>query len=51
MSETLTNAADYDTTLACFNDNGAGAGGVANDGIQNGTEPSITPGADDGASR
>ena len=24
--------------LSCFNDNGAGAGGVANDGIQNGTE-------------
>ena len=43
VSEVLTNASNYDTTLACFNDNGTGTGGAANDGIQNGTEPSITP--------
>ena len=42
-----TNAANYDTTLACFNDNGAGTGGVANDGIQNGTEPAVSVGASD----
>ena len=43
VSETggLTN---YSSSLACFNDNGAG-GGTANDGIKNGTEPTVTPGA------
>ena len=47
VSEVVTNAANYDTTLACFNDNGAGTGGVANDGIQNGTEPAVSVGASD----
>ena len=32
----------YDSTLACFNDNGAG-GGIANDGIKDGTEPASAP--------
>ena len=28
--------------LACFNDNGAGTGGVADDGIKNGDEPVVS---------
>src|SRR6476620_10565825 len=31
---------NYSTSLSCFNDNGAGQG-TANDGIQNGTEPTV----------
>jgi outer membrane biosynthesis protein TonB len=46
VSEVLTNPTDYATSLACFNDNGAG-GGTANDGIQNGTEPAVSVGASD----
>ena len=29
-------------SLACFNDNGAGTGGVADDGIKNGDEPVVS---------
>ena len=37
--------ANYVTTLACFNDNGDGAGGIANNGIKDGTEADVTAGA------
>ena len=33
---------NYSSSLACFNDNGAG-GGSANNGIKDGSEPAITP--------
>ena len=36
---------NYSSSLACFNDNGAG-GGTANNGTKDGSEPAITPGAD-----
>jgi hypothetical protein len=42
VSEVVTNAANYTSALSCFNDNGAGTGGVAGDGIRNGTEPAVT---------
>src|SRR5205823_5681691 len=42
-----TSPANYDTALVCFNDNGVGTGGHANDGIQNGTEPTLNPGTGD----
>ena len=35
----------YTTSVACFNDIGGGTGGVANDGIKNGSEPTVTVGA------
>ncbi|HXG77022.1 MAG TPA: S8 family serine peptidase, partial [Gaiellaceae bacterium] len=47
LSETFnapTDANDYDAALACFNDNGAG-GGTANNGVKDGGEPTVTPGA------
>jgi hypothetical protein len=50
VSESVTNASDYTSSLACFNDNGAGTGGIADDGIKNGTEPSVLPGASDSVS-
>jgi prealbumin domain-containing protein len=40
--------AGYSSSLACFNDIGGGTGGVANDGIKNGTEPTVTPDGDNG---
>src|SRR2546423_110604 len=40
---------NYDSTLACFNDNGAG-GGTANNGIKDGTEPALAPGANQSVS-
>jgi hypothetical protein len=40
--------ANYDSSLACFNDNGAGAGGIAGDGIKQAGEPSVTPDANKG---
>jgi hypothetical protein len=48
VSETggLTN---YDSTLACFNDNGAG-GGTANNGTKDGSEPTVTVGASNSVS-
>ena len=45
VSETFTpagSADDYASELACFNDNGAGTGGVADDGIKNGDEPVVS---------
>jgi hypothetical protein len=50
VSESVTNASDYTSSLACFNDNGAGTGGIADDGIKNGTEPAVLPGASDSVS-
>jgi hypothetical protein len=47
LSEVVTNPDNYSSSLACFNDNGAGAGGVANDGIKNGTEPTVSTGTHD----
>jgi len=37
--------AGYSTSVACFNDIGGGTGGVANDGIKNGSEPTVSVGA------
>src|SRR5258707_10864059 len=34
--------ASYSSSLACFNDNGAG-GGTADNGIKDGSEPTVTP--------
>ena len=39
----------YTSSLACFNDNGAG-GGTANNGTKDGSEPTVTPGADNSVS-
>src|SRR5258706_589203 len=33
---------NYASSLSCFNDNGLGNGGLAGDGIQNGTEPAVS---------
>ena len=42
VSENPNPITNYSTTLACFNDIGGGAGGVANDGIKNGTESDVS---------
>ncbi len=41
--------ANYSSSLACFNDNGAG-GGTANNGIKDGSEPAVSPDGSNGVS-
>ncbi len=41
--------ANYSSSLACFNDNGAG-GGTANNGIKDGLEPAVSPDGSNGVS-